>query len=220
LNGVLEKGQASGGVDDVLGLGFGLVNDSVSAICGVVNAAEIRNFSKISILPIFVVNNSAAFQFMLDNVPSFSHALEIIFAVILLSFLHAISDDFADVILVDVNGDGHTDHAQEDQGHHDSIGVNHTRIFSTSSATSKETDEKHDSSNDDQDHRGVQVGVSKEVQVLVHLDLDVGANADKSHRAEEDHEVEEKDDILDDVVTTTHLEFSVLRSLELKHQLI
>ena len=135
---------------------------------------------------------------------------EIIFAVILLSFLHAISDDFADVILVDVNGDGHTNHAQEDQGHHDSIGVNHTRIFSASSATSKETDEKHDSSDDDQDHRGVQVGVSKEVQVLVHLDLDVGANADKSHRAEEDHEVEEKDDILDDVVTTTHLEFSVL----------
>ena len=147
---------------------------------------------------------------MLDNVPSFSHALEILFAVILLSFLHAISDDFADVILVDVNGDGHTNHAQEDQGHHDSIGVNHTWIFSASSTTSKETDEKHDSSDDDQDHRGVQVGVSKEVQVLVHLDLDVGANADKSHRAEEDHEVEEKDDILDDVVTTTHLEFSVL----------
>merc|ERR1712115_192978 len=100
---------------------------------------------------------------MLDNVPSFSHALEIIFAVILLSFLH------------------------------DSIGVNHTRIFSASSTTSKETDEKHDSSDDDQDRRGVQVGVSQEVQVLVHLDLDVGANADKSHRAEEDHEVEEKD---------------------------
>ena len=148
---------------------------------------------------------------MLDNVPSFSHALEIIFAVILLSFLHAISDDFADVILVDVNGDGHADHAQEDQGHHDRIGVNHTWIFSASSATSKETDEKHDSSNDDQDHGGVQVRVSKEVQVLLHLHLDVGANADEGHRAEEDHEVEEEDDILDYVVATTHLEFSFLQ---------
>ena len=171
----------------------------------------LKNLTEISSLPICVVNNSAAFQFMLDNVPSFSHALELGFAVILLSLLHAVGDHCVDVILVDINGDGHTDHAQEDQSHHGSVGINHARIFSASAATSKETDEKHDSSNDDQDHGGVQVRVSKEVQVLLHLHLDVGANADEGHRAEEDHEVEEEDDILDYVVATTHLDFSFLQ---------
>ena len=45
FDGSLEEGQASGGVDDVLGLGFGLVNDSVSAIRDVINAAKFGNFS-------------------------------------------------------------------------------------------------------------------------------------------------------------------------------
>ena len=141
----------------------------------------------------------------MDNVPSIGHSLVVRLAVILHSLFHSIVDHLLHVILENVDGDGDTDQAQEDQSHHGGVGVDHAVVFGASATAAEETDEKHDSSDDDQDDGGVEVGVSQEVQVLLHLELDVGADGDESHRAEEDHEVEEEDDVFQHVVATTHL---------------
>jgi len=78
-------------------------------------------------------------------------------------------------------------------------------IFRASSTTSKESDDKHEGTNDDQNDGGVDVRVTEEVQVLGHMDLNVSTNADESNTRQEKDEVEEKDNVLDYNFTTRHL---------------
>ena len=93
------------------------------------------------------------------------------------------------VYLEDVDGDSNSDQRKQNQGQHCSVGVHHAMIFSTSSATSKESDDKHEGTNDDQNNRGVDVRITEEVQVLGHLDLNISTNANESNTRQEKDEV-------------------------------
>ena len=129
-----------------------------------------------------------------------------ILVVFLHSFLHALADDLPRVILVDVDGDGHSDQGQEDQGQHGGEGVHHAVVVGASSAASEEGHDHHDSAQDDQDDRSVEVGVAQEVQVLGHVDLDVGSDADQGRARQEEDEVEEENEVFDDYVAAPHFE--------------
>ena len=66
----------------------------------------------------------------------------------------------------DVDCNGNSDQRQQNQGQHSSVGVHHTGIFRASSATAEEGDDKHESTDDDQNDRCVEVGVAQKVQIL------------------------------------------------------
>jgi len=73
-----------------------------------------------------------------------------------------------------------------------------------SSATAKESDHKHEGTNDDQNHRCVEVGATQKVKVLGHVDLDKSTNANESHTCQNQDKVEKKNYILDENLATTH----------------
>jgi len=74
-----------------------------------------------------------------------------------------------------------------------------------SSAAAKESDQKHNGTNNDQNDRCVEVGVAQKVKVLGHVDLDKSTNANESHTCQEEDKVEKKNYILDENLATTHL---------------
>jgi len=128
------------------------------------------------------------------------------FIVFVQAFLHSVFNNSLGIIPENVDSDGDSDQGQQNQGQHSSIGVHHAGIFSAGTAASEESDNKHNCPNDDQDDGGVEVGFAEEVQVLGHVDLDVSTNADQSHTRQEKDEVEQKDNVLDENVTTIHLD--------------
>jgi len=69
-----------------------------------------------------------------------------------------------------------------------------------SSAAAKESDHKHEGTNDDQNHRCVEVGATQKVKVLGHVDLDKSTNANKSHTKTK----LKKNYVLHENLTTTH----------------
>ena len=73
-------------------------------------------------------------------------------------------------------------------------------VFDASSTTSKEGDDEHSCSNDDQDHRGIEVVVAKKVQVLCQVDLDVGSNSNESNGRQEKDEIAKENERSDDIV--------------------
>jgi len=110
------------------------------------------------------------------------------------------------IILEDIDCNGDSDQRQQNQGQHSCVSVHHTGIFCASSTASKKGDNEHEGSNDDQNNRGVEVGIAKKVQVLGHVDLDVSTDANESNTRQEKDEVEEEDNVLDQDVATTHLD--------------
>jgi len=127
------------------------------------------------------------------------------FSVIFQTVCHCVCDNFPGVSPEDEDCNGDSDQRQQNQGQHSSVGVHHTWIFRASSAAAEEGDDEHQGANDDQDDRSVEVGVAQKVQILSHVDLDVGTNSNEGHTRQEKDEVEEKDNILDENVATTHL---------------
>jgi len=73
-----------------------------------------------------------------------------------------------------------------------------------SSVAAKESDHKHEGTNDDQNHRCVEVGVPQKVKVLGHVDLDKSTNANESHTCQNQDKVEKKNYILHENLATTH----------------
>ena len=94
-----EFGQATIGVDFVLGLFWSHVNGTFGAAFGVFNATKIGNFTEVDGFPVLVAFNSAAFEFRLDNVPSFGDTFKGFFFVIGHSSLHTSGDYFLYIIL-------------------------------------------------------------------------------------------------------------------------
>merc|ERR1711973_829293 len=172
-------------------------------------AASIGNvigiFESRCIFPISVISDTTTSEVALHDVPSFGHSIMLGLFVIIQAFIHCCGDDFSGVSPKDVDCNGDSDQRQQNQGQHSSVGVHHTGIFRASSATAEEGDDKHESTNDDQNDRCVEVGIAQKVQVLGHVDLDVSTNANKSHTRQEEDEIEKKDNIFDENFTTTHL---------------
>jgi len=155
--------------------------------------------------PILVAVDTAALEVALHDVPSFGHSLVVWFIVIFQAVLHCVGDNFLGLAPEDVDCDGDSDQRQQNQGQHRSVGVHHTWVFRASSATAKEGNDEHEGANDNQNDGGVEIGVAEKVQILCHVDLDISTNANEGHTRQEKDEVEEKDDIFDENVTTTHL---------------
>jgi len=124
---------------------------------------------------------------------------------ILQTILHCFGDNFPGLTLKDVDCDGNSDQRNQDQGQHRSVSVHHTWVFRASTAAAEEGNDEHEGADDNQDDRGVEVGVAEKVQILCHMDLNVSTNTDESHTRQEKDEVEEKDDVLDENLATTHL---------------
>lgn len=190
---IFHGGQAAIGINGVLGVLLGLTSHSFTTTIVHLQATGIRNIlassSERRIFPVSISLNSAAFEFMLNNVPGLGDAVMLILSKLLHTLRHAISDNLLDVILVDVDGNSNSDQRQEDQGQERSKRVEHAMVLGASSATSKESDDEHSNSNDDQDHRGIEVGVAKKAQVLGHVDLDVGSDSNDGNGSQEEDEI-------------------------------
>ena len=104
------------------------------------------------------------------------------------------------VYLEDVGSDCDSHQWKQNQGQDCSICVHHAIIFFTSSETSKESDYKHYTTNDNQNY--VDVRVTEEVQYVY---LNVNTNANESNTRREKNAVEEKNNVLDHSFTTTHV---------------
>lgn len=155
--------------------------------------------------PISVIVDTTTSEIALHDVPSFGHSFVGWLFVIFQTFCHCCGDNFSGVTPKEVDCNGDSDQRQQNQGQHSSVGVHHTGIFRASSATAEEGDDKHESADDDQNDRGVEIGVAQKVQVLGHVDLDVSTNANESHTRQEEDEIEKKDNVFDENVATTHL---------------
>ena len=102
------------------------------------------------------------------------------------------------------NGDSNSNQRNQDQCHQRSVRVHHTRVFRASSATSKEGNDQNDGSDDDQDNGSVEVLAIQKVEVLSHVKVDVGSDGDEGHTRQEEDEVDQKDNVTEHCVTTTH----------------
>jgi len=127
------------------------------------------------------------------------------FSIIFQTVCHCVGDNFPGIIPEEEDRNGNSDQRQQNQGQHSSVDVHHTWIFCGSSVAAEECDDEHQGADDDQDNRSVEVGVAQKVQILGHVDLDVGTNTNEGHTCQEKDEVEEEDNILDENVATTHL---------------
>ena len=87
--------------------------------------------------------------------------------VLVQAFFHCVFDNRFFIIPVNVDSDSNSDQGKQNQGQHSSISVHHAGTFSVGTVASKESDNKHDGTNDDQDDGGVEVGITEEVQVLL-----------------------------------------------------
>jgi len=155
--------------------------------------------------PIGRVIDTATLEVALHDVPSFGHSIMAWFSIIFQTVRHCVGDNFPGVPPEDEDCNGDSNQRQQNQGQHSSVGVHHTWIFCASSAAAEEGYDEHQGADDDQDDRSVEVGVAQKVQILGHVDLDVGTNTNEGHTRQEKDEVEEKDNILDENVATTHL---------------
>jgi hypothetical protein len=90
-------------------------------------------------------------------------------------------------------------------------------IFSASSTTSTESDEEHDSANDDQNDWGVKIGTSQKVQILAHVDLDIGSNSNQCQTRQKEDKVAEEHNVLENVVTNTHVDAVLFLGLKVKN---
>lgn len=158
------------------------------------------------LFPIAVFFNAAAFEVFLNDIHGIGNAFMSWLLVLFHRIIHGGLDDFPGIVFVDVNSDGHSNKTDKNQGQHRSIGVDHAGIVSASATTSAESHNQHDSSDDDQDDGSVEVSVAKEIQVLGHVDLNVGTDANQSRGSQEEDEVKQKYYALQHFVATTHLE--------------
>ena len=106
--------------------------------------------------------------------------------------------------LEDVDCNGDSDEREQDQCKHGAIGVHHAVVLGASSATPEKGNDEHDASDDDQNDRGVEVSVAQEIQVLLHVDLDVSSNSDESDARQKEDEVEQEDNVAYHAIAAPH----------------
>jgi hypothetical protein len=205
--------EATVGVDLRSSCGVRHGQDSSAASGCVMDAAGIGDVACVAEGnggPVRVVLDSATVEVGLDDVPRVgdSGVLRIDGDVVVLHSLgHGLGDEVAGITLEDVDGDRQSDLDQEDEGHHGGVGVEHACVLCAGPATSEECDDEDDASNDDEDDGAVEILRTEEVEVLLQLDLDVGAESDQQTSADEKCEIEQKGDVLQHVVAAVgHLE--------------
>ena len=121
---------------------------------------------------------------VLHNIPCLSDTSIIFLSVVQQSFLHVFGEDSADFIPEHVSRNSGRDLDEEDESQQNREGDCHAMILLDSSATSKESDEEDDASNDHQQHWRVEELVTQKVQVLAVSALNDTASNDECQPSE------------------------------------
>lgn len=85
----------------------------------------------------------------------------------------------------------------DNQGQERCEGEHHAGILGDGPAASAEPDHQDDDPQSDEQDGAVEVWVVQEVEVVAHLDLDVGSHRDQGHARHEQEEVEDEDEVLE-----------------------
>jgi len=140
--------------------------------------------------PVDGAGDAAALQVVLDQVPGDGHALVFRLFEVFHGLIHLLPD-----LLLGAPGvhcqhvDGTSDLGNDNDGEEGGEGFEHAGIPLSGSAAPEEAQDEEDDTADDEDDGAVGVALVQELQVVMHVEVDVDAGADEEGAGGEEDKV-------------------------------
>jgi len=137
---------------------------------------------------------------MLNQVPGLGDSLMSLRVVVLHAKPHVLGDLHLEVALEDEGSDSGANLGDEDNGKEEGVGLEHAIILAPGAAAPEESDEEDHQSNNNDEDGGIDIAGPNKVEIVLSLDLDIGAETYEGQASHGEHKVEEEKDVLDEAL--------------------